>query len=340
MSRPTELKLELQQRLNRDLLAAKLAAGNKDKQRRLLLERKEEIVGRQQKWVDGHIGLFAKYRRTGNLPPQYVPTKLRLVPCQEQWQHDLWRYVKLTHWAMPPNEYVGRRLRILVFDGDYLLGLVGLASCIWGLTARDKWVGWNLGQKTVRLNFIADAYVLGAVPPYNGNYRGSKLLAYLTASNEVRELWAAKYNSEPAAVVTTTLFGHSAVLNRVRHEGQTIWHKVGNTRGLGTMHFSLDTIRLAKELLEVIDVGVPSRLTSGPNWKLRLMRTAIEAVNLRAEDYLMHGYKRGVYVMEYAANSREYLRGETDSLELRQLSMADLVKSWTTKAFPTERIVN
>jgi hypothetical protein len=94
------------------------------------------------------------------------------------------------------------------------------------------------------------------------------------------------------------------------------------------MHFSLETIRLAKELLDRSNIDVPDRLNSGPNWKLRLMRTAIESVGLRAEDYLKHGYKRGVYLMEYAENTKEFLAGDGAGLELHQYKMGDLVESW------------
>jgi hypothetical protein len=327
MSSLSELKLDFQQHIERDLRAARLAAGDKNKQRDLLLERKAEIVATQQNWVDGHRHLLGEYCRT-DLPENYTPRSLRLVLCREQWQHDLWRIVKLTHWSMPPNEYVGRRKRILVFDGDYLFGLIGLASCIWGLTARDKWIGWNVHQKTERVGYVVDAYVLGAVPPYNGRYRGSKLLAYLAASDEIREIWQTEYGFSPAVVVTTTLFGHSAVFNRVRHNGTKIWRHLGYTRGLGTMHFSLETKRLAKELLDKSNIDVPDRLNSGPNWKLRLMRTAIEAINLRAEEYLEHGYKRGVYLMEYAENTREFLAGDNTRLELHRYSMDELIASW------------
>jgi len=305
--------------------------GDKEKQRQLLLTRKAEIVATQQVWIDNHSYLLHDCCRT-SLPKNYIPQSLRLVPCHEQWQHDLWRIVKLTHWSMPPNEYVGRRYRILVFDGDYLVGLVGLASCIWGLTARDKWIGWDVTQKTERINYVVDAYVLGAIPPYNGSYRGSKLLAYLTASDEMREIWRNRYGLSPAAVVTTTLFGHSAVLNRVKHKDLKLWHNLGYTRGLGTMHFSLETIGLAKELLGRADIEVADRLNSGPNWKLRLMRTAIETVGFRAEEYLLHGYKRGIYLMEYAENTKEFLVGESSRLKLRHYKMTDLLESWQKHA--------
>jgi|YNPBryunderm2012_1023409.scaffolds.fasta_scaffold02107_7 hypothetical protein len=323
----SELKLDFQQQIENDLRAARLAAGDKNKQRDLLLKRKAEIVATQQGWIDSHRYLLDKYCRT-NLPDDYVPNSLRLVLCREQWQHDLWRIVKLTYWSMPPNEYVGRRKRILVFDGDYLFGLIGLASCIWGLTARDKWIGWNVHQKTEKVDYVVDAYVLGAVPPYNGRHRGSKLLAYLVASNEVRDIWKTEYGFSPAVVVTTTLFGHSAVLNRVRHNGARLWHRVGYTRGLGTMHFSLETIRLAKELLSRLKINVPDRLNSGPNWKLRLMRTAIESVDFPSEEYLEHGYKRGIYLMEYAKNTRQFLRGNGRELDFYGYSIEELMESW------------
>ena len=159
----SKLKVDFRQTLKRDLREAKRANGNKEKQRALLLRRKDEIVAPQQKWIDANAYLLKDYCRT-DLPKNYVPKNLRLVVCKEQWQNDLWRLVKLTQWSMPPNEYVGRRKRILVFDGDYLLGLIGLASCIWGLKARDSWIGWNVVQKTKQLNYIVDAYILGAIP--------------------------------------------------------------------------------------------------------------------------------------------------------------------------------
>ncbi len=322
-----KLKEDFRRSLKHDLLEAKRANGDKDKQRAFLLQRKEAIVAPQQEWINAHAHLIKEYCRT-DLPKYYVPKNLRLVVCREQWQNDLWRLVKLTQWSMPPNEYVGRRKRILVFDGDCLLGLIGLASCIWGLKARDSWIGWDVVQKTKQLNYIVDAYILGAIPPYNGKYRGSKLLAYLAASDEIRNLWKSEYGISPAAIVTTTLFGHSAVLNRVRHQDRKIWRNLGYTRGLGTMHFSLKTMELARELLHRKKINVPDRISAAPNWKLRFMRTAIEAAELKANDYLKHGYKRGVYMMEFAGNSQDFLLGNTKRMRYYHYAMHDLVESW------------
>lgn len=327
MTSKKQLSVDLRENLQSDLRAAKRAAGDKSKQRALLLRRKAEIVQPQQEWLDNHNDLLKDCCRQ-ELPRGYIPKSLRFVPCREQWHHDLWRAVKLTHWSMPPNEYVGRRLRVLVFDGDYLIGLIGLASCIWGLTARDKWIGWDVNQKTENIDYVVDAYVLGAIPPYNGEYRGSKLLAYLTSSEEIREIWRDRYGYSPAAIVTTTLFGHSAVLNRVKHGGINLWRSLGYTRGLGTMHFSRLTMNLAKQLLAQHHIDVPDRIINAPNWKLRQMRTAIELVGLKAEKYLYHGYRRGIYLTEYAENTREFLVGKSKRLKLRHYKMDNLVESW------------
>ncbi len=144
----------------------------------------------------------------------------------------------------------------------------------------------------------------------------------------MREIWREEYGHSPAAIVTTTLFGHSAVLNRLKHKDNKLWHNLGYTRGLGTMHFSLKTVGMAKELLERKCINVPDRLISGPNWKLRLMRTAIEAVGFNAEEYLSHGYKRGIYLMEYAENTKDFLSGQSSRLKLNHYKMDDLLESW------------
>jgi Domain of unknown function (DUF4338) len=328
----SKLATELKAMLQRDLRAARRASGSKDKQRALLLRRKAEILRGQQAWIDENKKLLPEYQRR-DLPSHYVPESLRFVVCTEQWQHDLWRIVKLSEWSMPPNEYIGRRKRILVFDEGYLMGIIGVASCIWGLKARDEWIGWSVEQKTKRIGYVVDTYVMGAIPPYNGEYRGSKLLAFAIASDEFRKLWQSAYGYSPALVVNTTLFGHSAVMNRLKYNGDKIWKQLGYTRGLGTMHFRAETFQTARNLLELHCIEVPDRLSEAPNWKLRLMRTAIELVGLRAEDYLQHGYKRGIYAHECATNAREFLKGEDDRLKLTHIRLKDLIVAWKNVAF-------
>ena len=83
-----------------------------------------------------------------------------------------------------------RRLRFLVYDNSTgkLMGLFGLGDPVFSLSARDQWIGWTKEDRRKRLVHVMDAFVLGAVPPYNQLLVG-KLIAMLVASNEVREAY-------------------------------------------------------------------------------------------------------------------------------------------------------
>lgn len=61
-----------------------------------------------------------------------------------------------------------------------------------------------------------DAYVIGALPPYN-YLLGGKLISYILASDEVREVFSRKYGKtkydQLAAIFTTSLYGKSSQYN-------------------------------------------------------------------------------------------------------------------------------
>jgi hypothetical protein len=298
-------------------------------QRELLLRRKAECLVTQARWLQSKQPLLKQYRRNPDAP-DVSDVDVRLVVCEKQQEHDLWRAVKLQFWSMPPNEYVGRRKRILVFDHDHLLGIIGVASCIWGLSARDQWIGWNRQHKeSGKINYVLDVYVLGAIPPYNARFRGSKLIAMILASEDFRRMWSSRYGGqEPVILMTTSLFGHSAVLNRTRFEGRKLWQRIGYTQGQGTMHFSKETYDTARELLDTMEIEVSNRFGDGPNWKLRLMKTALKVAGLDVEKSLSHGYQRGIYALELARNAREFLRDETDKPQFYNHSLGDLLEAW------------
>ncbi len=61
-------------------------------------------------------------------------------------------------------------MRFLVVDGisdDKVIGLIGLADPVYVLASRDSAIGWNREWRKERLFSVMDAFVLGAVPPYN-----------------------------------------------------------------------------------------------------------------------------------------------------------------------------
>lgn len=92
--------------------------------------------------------------------------------------------------------------------------------------ARDDWVGWEPGVIRARLRHVMDAFVLGAVPPYN-ELLGGKLVAMLAASAEVRHAFKARYSGsiglisgetfsgDLALITTQSALGRSSMYNRL-----------------------------------------------------------------------------------------------------------------------------
>ena len=114
--------------------------------------------------------------------------------CETQSQLDTFRFFRF-YWSSPYSEYVGRRIKLLIRDNALpqkpLIGIAALGSSIVHIPDRDTWIGWNTKTRTKNLVYVMDAYVLGALPPYN-HILGGKLISYLIASNEVRKIYEKK----------------------------------------------------------------------------------------------------------------------------------------------------
>ena len=84
------------------------------------------------------------------------------------WQSDLFRLAGL-YWRIPISEGYGRRLRFLVWDdhNGKLIGLLALGDAVFNLRERDQLIGWDHERRAEALVNLMDAYVLGALPPYN-----------------------------------------------------------------------------------------------------------------------------------------------------------------------------
>jgi hypothetical protein len=97
---------------------------------------------------------------------------------------------------VPVSAGFGRRLRYLVWDQghDRLVGVIALGDPVFNLSVRDNLIGWNAHDRADRLVSILDAYVLGAVPPYN-MLLGGKAVACLIRSREVFEDFKRTYGN-------------------------------------------------------------------------------------------------------------------------------------------------
>jgi hypothetical protein len=106
----------------------------------------------------------------------------------------LFRLATLT-WSVPVSEGYGRRMRFLVWDDSIgrLMGVIALCDPVFNRNVRDSAIGWGVEDRKDRLVNVMDAYVLGALPPYNSLLCG-KLVACLVRTEEVRDCFA-RYRS-------------------------------------------------------------------------------------------------------------------------------------------------
>lgn len=297
-------------------------ASCKDNIRQLYAHLRLERLEEARSWLLSHEEkvLFC-FANGPEIVTERIRPRLELVDTQHK--ADLFHYASLL-WSVPVSAGYGRRMRFLVFDehNDKLIGLFALGDPIYNLRVRDQWIGWGVPEKNERLYHVMDAYVLGAVPPYS-YLLGGKLVALLTASDEVREIFRQRYAGqisvikravrEPHLVLltTTSALGRSSLYNRLSVNGRQAFISLGFTEGWGHFHFPNGAFEQVKAYLR--EVGDPVvgqyKYGGGPNWRLRVVKGCLAHLGL-SPNLLRHGIKREVFVVPLAANAREFLRGD------------------------------
>jgi len=259
------------------------------------------------------------------VPEQIMP---RLVEVQPDSDDELlFRYASL-HWSVPVSSGYGRRLRFLVIDeqNGKLMGLFGLADPVFSLGARDEWIGWDKNARRVNLHHVMDAFVLGAVPPYSFLLCG-KLVAMLTTSNEVRNVFKRKYGGRRsvirrkhldgrlALITTTSALGRSSIYNRLKYDGRLLYHSVGFTRGSGEFHFSNGLYGVISEYAVRYCEPTAKQERWGYGFRSRreVIKKCLAKVGLSSQ-WLYHGIQREIFVIPLARNTREFLKGEHSRL--------------------------
>lgn len=268
----------------------------------------------------------------GDVDPDRIHPTLERVFART-WQADLFRLATLT-WSVPVSNGFGRRLRYLVWDTRIhkLIGVIAIGDPVFNLKARDDLIGWNSGDRAARLVNVMDAYVLGAVPPYNALLAG-KMVACLVRTREIYREFSRTYGGTTGiisgqnkkarllAVTTSSSMGRSSVYNRLKLDGVRYFSPVGYTRGWGHFHIPDALFDELREYLRRIDHPYADhhRFGQGPNWRLRTTRAALNALGFRNE-LLRHGIGREVFLCALAANAPKLLRtgkGRPDLSTLR-----------------------
>lgn len=300
---------------------------------------REGVLRQNHAFVQMHAGELIKFFASGrHVDPSAIDPELVEVKADTM-ESRLFRLASLL-WSVPVSQGFGRRLRFLVRDrqNGCLIGLFALGDPVFNLTARDSWVGWTHEDRSERLVHVMDAYVVGALPPYSF-LLGGKLVAALMGSVEVKAAYERKYLGREAVIsgkenrarlvllTTTSALGRSSIYNRLKVPDGPRFVRIGATKGFGHFHLSGSVFDALRGYLE--EIGHPyasgHRFGMGPNWKIRVVRTALEELGIDGNAVLKHGIEREVYAIPLATNWREILLGQQRNVRSTTLPLADIV---------------
>lgn len=302
--------------------------------------KRRESLAKHAEWIKDHEELAQKNLADGDLVWE-SSIKPVIEVCETQKQFDVFRFFRF-HWSSPYSEYVGRRIKFLIRDHALpqkpLIGIAALGSSIVHIPARDTWIGWDNKARTRNLVYAMDAYVLGALPPYN-HILGGKLISYLMASNEVRRIYERKYRGKVtniskrkanrlACIFTTSLYGKSSQYNRVKFNDDLVYIPIGQTKGYGTLHLTDETFEAMRDLLESRNILVTNRFGDGPVWRMRVIRTAADILGFDSDFLLRHSFQREIYAVPFATNFKEFLQGKQKNLKYHNYPLKGLIGHW------------
>jgi hypothetical protein len=269
--------------------------------------------------------ILSYFAESKEIIPVKIKPQLVLIEKSDCIESHIFRAATLL-WSVPVSKGYGRRMRYLVIDrnNSKLIGIFALGDPVFNLKCRDEWIGWNVNQRSERLAFMLDAYVLGAVPPYS-SILGGKLIGALLASREIRTEFRKRYAKNTGVIsnskkdpyltllTTTSALGRSSIYNRLKLPGIIDFKNIGSTDGWG--HFLITNDLFGQIRLVLRAYGDPYynnyKFGQGPSWKLRALRKACNLLNID-ENLLHHGIQREVYTIPLVSNFREILLGQED----------------------------
>jgi hypothetical protein len=112
--------------------------------------------------------------------------------------------------SLPLESQIGRQITIGVKENntDKWIGFIRLASPVLMIKPRNEVFGGVVRATQVNRSMLNGAIIV-PVQPFGYNYLGGKLLALISCSHYVRDLWKEKYDEkvEPCFMETTSLYG-------------------------------------------------------------------------------------------------------------------------------------
>ncbi len=315
-----------------------LPGNEKDTVRTVHSAQRDDRLAASQHFISERFPTLIKYFASGkDIDTVRISPVLQLI-SSDTWEGDLFRLASLT-WSVPVSNGFGRRLRYLVWDkhNGKLMGVIAIGDPVFNLSVRDKLIDWDAQARRDRLVNIMDAYVLGALPPYNA-LLGGKTVASLIRSRDIYDDFAKAYGKTTGiisqkekkarllAVTTSSSMGRSSIYNRLKLGGTEYFKPIGYTEGWGHFHIPDNLFADLRDYLRINghSYADENSFGQGPNWRLRTTRTALKALGFN-DDILRHGIQREVFICQLADNALKVLHCGRGKPDLSSLLSADEV---------------
>jgi len=174
-----------------------------------------------------------------SLPARAVtPLEFRPVDTPDDsllWNELIERYHYLKYKPLP-----GAQMRYLLFHGSYLLAALGFSAAAWKVAPRDRFIGWDDGQRRCNLHRIVNNSRFLILPWVEVRNLASCILG--AAAKRLGNDWTERYGYEPVLLET--------FVERSRFRGTCYraanWIHVGDTQGRGKLdrqHRGLSTVK-------------------------------------------------------------------------------------------------
>lgn len=271
-------------------------------------QRKARLANNREFLSERAPKLVEHFASGEDIRPEEISPRLERIYAGTQ-QSELFRLASLT-WSVPVSNGFGRRLRYLVWDDSNrkLIGLIAIGDPVFNLAVRDDLIGWSAKDRSARLVNLMDAYVLGALPPYN-LLLGGKMVACLIRTREIYKDFQAQYGDTTGiisgankharliAVTTSSSMGRSSVYNRLKLDDTQYFESLGYTEGWGHFHIPDKLFLELRSYLRRKEHPYADlhRFGEGPNWRLRTTRAALKELGL-SDNILRHGIRREVFI--------------------------------------------
>jgi hypothetical protein len=270
-----------------------------------------------------------------------------LVFCQSQEDYAVHRYHSAMS-AFPTRDRPGRRMKFMLVDAGQphfpIMAVATLSSAISILPSRDRWIGWSgpaADWRWNRLAYVLDLSTCISVAPYSG-LTVAKLMAHLALSRDCQEHYHFRYADHLTDKTRRKVDQYALVVGTGAFKSRTPAYKgfqltsgderflrAGMTEGYSSTHIS-DS--LYDQLMQRF--GVDKRFgvkRSGRHVRFSNLRIFARLLNIDEGLVLRPGQRRSVYLAPTAKNTRDFLLGKCDRLDLRRPWARSLISEWKTR---------